>query len=131
VHRYNVAQVSSGKLRPAVQIAVKPMDAMGFLTLFPLLEHQDPLIRHGVAAMLRQRYRLLASSSAEANSTRRIAASLSSTTAGQHWSEYQWATDQLLRKLVAQPLLQLSAERTAADDRQAIERMVQYTMQWY
>ncbi len=131
VHRYNVARVMKGDLRPAVQIAVKPMDTTGFLTLFPLLEHDDPIIRSGIQAMLRQQRRRLEGIDSTARHRR---TSSTGNTTGLHWSEYQWAQDQLVTKLQSEPLTQstgITVERLREIDRAAIEQLIQYTMPWY
>lgn len=59
VVKYNVAQIMSGKLAPAVQISVQKIDDDGLPFLLPLLDCPDDVIRNGVAAFLADRDALL------------------------------------------------------------------------
>jgi hypothetical protein len=51
VHAYNVRQILSGDLAPAVQITEHPINAEGMLMLAPLLQCDDPIIRDGIRAL--------------------------------------------------------------------------------
>jgi hypothetical protein len=56
VHSYNVRQVLSGDLAPAVQISVHPISTEGYLVLHPLTGCNDVLIRDGIQALLAERF---------------------------------------------------------------------------
>ncbi len=55
VHRYNVSRILAGDLRPAVMIAVKPIDDEGYFPLLQWMSIDDAIIREGVLAMLAKR----------------------------------------------------------------------------
>ncbi len=52
VNRYNVGQIQSGNLAPAVQIISQPVSSEGILPLVALVDCADPKIRDGVRALL-------------------------------------------------------------------------------
>ncbi len=54
-HRWNVHQVTTRNFPPAVQISVHPITDEGWITLFPLLDSDEPILREGITAMLAQR----------------------------------------------------------------------------
>jgi hypothetical protein len=55
VVRYNVNRILAGDPAPSVQVSVHPIGSEGVLSLLPLLECEDQLIREGVRALLAQR----------------------------------------------------------------------------
>jgi hypothetical protein len=55
VVRYNVDRILGGDPAPSVQVSVHPIGSEGILSLLPLLESEDQLIREGVRALLAQR----------------------------------------------------------------------------
>jgi hypothetical protein len=55
VHGYNVRRILSGDPAPSVQISVHPISSEGVLSLLPLVECDDEIIREGVRALLAQR----------------------------------------------------------------------------
>ncbi|MGB7324830.1 MAG: DUF4153 domain-containing protein [Rubripirellula sp.] len=111
-HRYNVARVSAGYLRPAVMIAVKPIDDEGVASLLGLVDCSDPIIREGVRAKLAQRQKTI-----EADSN-------------VHWTAYQASTNRLRRVLKAN-----ESKWTDYGNRKQQERAIsvfrEYAMQWY
>ena len=52
VHAHNVGRVLAGDPRPAVQLLAQPLDAGGALSVVPLLDSGDPVLREGAAALL-------------------------------------------------------------------------------
>lgn len=131
VHRHNVARVMRGDLKPAVQIAVKPIDATGMLTLFPLLQHDDELIRNGVRAMLIQKRRELENAVPGGSQPRSSADQAQLTPRHQHWTAYQWARQRLAEKLQRQLPASLAGETSTAEQNRSIRQFVDYAMQWY
>lgn len=111
-HRHNVATVNAGYLHPSVMIVVKSKDDEGYLPLFALTDHDDPIIRDGVLAILAQREAELDAMSAA------------------HWTEFQAANWLLYRRLKENHSDWIRFQQTAARA-SAIERFRNYAMQWY
>ena len=116
VHNYNVRRILSGDLAPSVQICMHPISSEGVLTLVPLTQCKDEVIREGVCAML-------AACHEEAE-----AVALKRRTLG--WTTYQRADRELLEGLDAQ-----SGTWTAYTNRQkrdaALKRFRNYAYQWW
>lgn len=116
VHRYNTERIMAGDSAPAVQLSVHPINAEGFLALFPLLECPDEIVREGVLALLADRQ-----VEAEQWATRH---------AEEGWTSFQGAEYLLLRQLRAHQL-RWADYGDAVRRRAARARFDQYTYQWY
>lgn len=53
--RYNVGQAMRGNLRPLANLIVQPMSAESLPPLIRLLDHSDPVVQKGAAALLRRK----------------------------------------------------------------------------
>ncbi len=116
VHRFNVARILSGHPEPSVQISEHPMEDAVLPVLIPLLDCDDATIREGVQALLHLRLQQLKSDQ------------MSEST--QHWTAWQFGTDQAVRKL------QTAESRTSrtpsdTDFNDARSRFREYSMQWW
>lgn len=115
-HRYNVSRVVQNDLTPAVMIAVKPKDDLGYLPLLDLVNVSDPVIRKGVRAML---------------ADRQIAIKAQVDSAPWHWTRFQGAAEMLYPRLVEmEGLWSLYLDDSDKRD-EAISRFQDYAMQWY
>jgi Domain of unknown function (DUF4153) len=85
VMRYNVERIMGGDPAPCVQISVHPISSEGYLTLHPLVNCNDAMIREGIKALLAQRLKL-----AEEYSARRQR---------DGWTAYQVSDEVLLGQL--------------------------------
>ena len=112
-HRYNAASVASGYLKPAVMIAVKPIEDEGVFALLDIANCEDKTIREGVLAILAQRQSQL-----DGDKTA-------------HWTENQLATTLLRRKLKANESLFVEYQNAPKEQEQAIAAFREYAMQWY
>jgi hypothetical protein len=54
---FNVSRISAGQYAPLLHVLEKSQGDASVPALLPLLEHRDPVVRGGVAALLRQRRR--------------------------------------------------------------------------
>lgn len=114
VYTYNVRRVLAGDPAPAVQITEHYVSPEGILTLFPLLNSSDPIIRNGIQSMLENQ--LLA----EANNPNQRPG----------WTSYQLVHSRLSRELSKLP----SPETTDAANRERSGRwdvFRQFVYQWY
>lgn len=115
-HRYNAAQVASGYPKPAVMIAVKPIDDEGIFPLLDLVDTEDPIIREGVLAKLAQRQLDIESYARDEP---------------WHWHRYQYSKTVLYQRLDQQK----SKWAKYLDDETArtltIDQFDAYAMQWY
>lgn len=59
VHRYNVAQITSGNLAPVVQVTGHEMDDEALSVLLPLCDVEDERVRDGVKSFLALRFESL------------------------------------------------------------------------
>ncbi|QDS95063.1 hypothetical protein FF011L_38470 [Roseimaritima multifibrata] len=118
VHRYNVKQVMAGEIAPAVQISVHPINNEGYLALFPLLNHDDEIVRNGIQAMLAKRYQFLQSQRQDSVHQTK-------------WTAYQGAEVTLWNRLTAeQAVFQSYLDDQAAQDL-AIKMFDQHVAEWY
>ncbi len=121
IHTYNVRQIMAGDLAPVVQITEHPVSSEGLLTLEPLLECEDPIIRKGIAAMLTLEEQT--QDSARAGALRQVKA--------RRWTARQLATD------VMNEHLKRSADRRNAligsedDPSRLLDEFRAYAFQWY
>ncbi|MCA9114276.1 MAG: DUF4173 domain-containing protein, partial [Planctomycetaceae bacterium] len=117
IHRYNVRCILAGDLAPAVQISVHPIDSGGLLTLSPLLEVEEPILRDGIAALLLQHLNEVEDRLAQRKP------------AG--WASSQLADERLLARLTAlRPQLeQLTME--AGGQQPALQQFHNWAYQWY
>ncbi|NNE00115.1 MAG: DUF4173 domain-containing protein [Pirellulaceae bacterium] len=115
-HRYNVARVTDGYLHPSVMIAVKEINDEGVLPLIGLVDTPDPIIREGVLAMLAQKQ-------AEIEAESEIEP--------WHWTKYQGATSRLYKRLVTHQQSWDRYRKQPRERREAMDRFVDYAMQWY
>jgi hypothetical protein len=116
VVKSNVQRILSGDPAPSVQISVHPIDSEGILSLLPLLECDNKIIREGVRALLAEHQQSAERLAAERNQL--------------GWTTYQLAD----RKSLVQ--LRLNAEKwkhykNSADRAGALERFHEYAFQWY
>lgn len=116
VHRYNVGQILSGHLAPAVQITEHPVNAEGMLLLTPLVESKDPIIREGIRAMLAER-------ALESDNSRHLADVI-------HWSAWQ-GCDVALRQDLERIKSKWEPYRDCDLRQQAIDQFKVYAYQWY
>jgi hypothetical protein len=116
IHSYNVRQIMSGDLAPAVQITEHPVNTEGILALEPLIDCEDSIIRAGILALLAER--------ATAGET------LAKSRAQQGWTTYQQADRLLLDRLRAR---QADWEPYLDDEKraEAWQRFRDYAYQWY
>jgi hypothetical protein len=114
VYSYNVRQILAGNLAPVVQITEHELSPEGILTLPPLLEASDPIIREGIQSLLEEQALI---ESASPNHR-----------AG--WTSYQ-----RVHTLLARPLELLSPVETDFDSYQkrqtTWQRLRTYAYQWY
>lgn len=115
-HRYNVWAVHRGNQRPAVQIAVKPIDNEGIFALLNLVDAEDAAIRGGIRAILAKRERVLRSAVAEQQ---------------RDWTKYQGADHLLRRRLNELPPAKRLSNASLEDIDQEIEAFRRYTAPWY
>jgi len=116
VHQYNVHQILSGQLAPAVQISVHPITSEGVFALAPLVDCRDPIIRDGLRAMLAER---------EIDVAQRVAVQ---TKLG--WTAFQAADSRLLQRLRSDH--ESWSEFSDSDRREsAISEFRRYAYQWY
>lgn len=112
VNRYNVAVVQSGYLHPVVMIAVKPTQDEGVYPVLDLVDHNDPVIRDGIRALIAERQVRI-----EDN-------------APNHWTEYQLSTWLLDRRLKQDQ--QAWIEFWDPVKRKiALDKFKEHAMQWY
>lgn len=115
-HRYNAARVAAGYPKPAVMIAVKPIDDEGIFPLLDLVDAEDPYIREGVRAKLAQRQLDIESYSRDTP---------------WHWHRYQYSKTVLYQRLDRNK----SKWAKYLDDETArvntLGQFDAYTMQWY
>ncbi|MCC9600662.1 DUF4173 domain-containing protein [Stieleria sp. JC731] len=115
-HRYNSARVLDGYLHPSVMVAVKSKDEFGYLAILPLVDAEDQIIRDGVRAMLAER---------------QIEIERKTASKQWHWTMFQWGTDLLYPRLIANE----SKLRTYLDDGdkrlKAINTFIYYSKRWY
>lgn len=109
VMNYDVRQIMSGNLKPSVQIAHHETSLEGKLMLFPLLQCEDEVIRHGIAEMLLQTEAELQNNS------------------GTGWKAYQGAAVKF-RQAAQDQQAQLHRETGPPG---AWERFHAYSFQWY
>ncbi|SMP46045.1 protein of unknown function [Neorhodopirellula lusitana] len=116
VHRYNASRVASGYLKPAVMIAVKPIDDEGVFPLLDLVDVPDAIIREGVRAKLAKR---------------QIKIEVYSRDASWNWHQYQTSKDWLYQTLEhnQEEWSEYLRDKTARNE--AIRRFEEYAMQWY
>lgn len=114
VHCYNVRQILSGDLAPAVQITEHPVNNEGVLQLEPLLRCRDPIIREGILAMLAER-------AVQLNLDQ---------SSKPHWSTFQLADQTLASRLQAQQS-EWEPYLDSAKRREAWSRFREYAYQWY
>lgn len=115
VMRYNVSRILRGDEAPSVQISVHPIADDGLMTLLPLLDYENPIIRDGVAVLLEARRDELSS-----EPSLRIPS----------WKTYQVATEQLLVRL-AQADDKLKPIRDPSSRYAAFQQFKNYAYQWY
>lgn len=116
VHAYNVRRILAGDPAPSVQISEHPISAEGVLTLVPLTECRDEIIREGVCALLAARHE-----EAEALARKRER---------QGWTTYQVADRRMLAGLRAQK--DRWATFTDPQKREAaLKRFHDYAYQWW
>ena len=115
-HRYNIRQVTAGRLHPSVMIAVKPMQDEGLLPLIDVADQvTDPIIREGMLAMLAERQ-------LEIEAFSKLP---------WHWTKYQASTDRLYRRLKRSESLWADFLAYEIKRKQAIKSFRAYSMQWY
>jgi len=121
IHTYNVRQIMSGDLAPAVQITEHPVSSEGLLTLEPLLECEDPIIRKGIAAMLTLYEQGLLSERTDSN-RKNVPA---------HWTAHQWSVERLNHQL--DQTADRRTEIIGTDDNPAtlLDEFQTYAYQWY
>jgi hypothetical protein len=116
VHQYNVRRILSGDSAPSVQISVHPISSEGVLSLVPLVDCQDKLVREGVRA-------LLAGRQEELERRARIRRE-------QGWTAYQISDEVVLRGL--RESRARWAEYTDRTKRAiAVKEFGDYAYQWY
>ena len=130
VHMYNTNQILAGQLAPSVQISEHPRDTGGAISLIPLLDCDDALIRSGVAAILANQAERIEARHDNPSSEYDIA--WRSTKAKQRWLQwttYQHAEHQFLQRYRA---------AVAKDDRPGEAQRArdfaafkEYAYQWY
>lgn len=81
---FNVSRISDGQYAPLLHVLEKSHGAASVPALMPLLEHGDPVVRGGVAALLRQRRRELPPSLAGAVFTNPVADTLAADSLARH-----------------------------------------------
>lgn len=116
VHSYNVRRVLAGDLAPSVQISVHPINAEGILTLPPLLESNNEILREGIRAMLAERAIQLDRSAVEESQ--------------HHWTAFQFA-DRLLSERLQSMRATWEPYLNAAKRAAALDRFDEYVYQWY
>jgi hypothetical protein len=113
---YNVRQILAGRPAASVQISVHPIRSEGLLTLRPLLQADDAIIREGIRSMLaEQRVELDRGASAPRS---------------RHWTAWQWS-DALLHRQLEALQGQLAPYQDAAARDSARDAFDQYAYQWY
>ena len=115
VMRYNVSRILGGDEAPSVQISVHPITDDGLMTLLPLLDYENRIIRDGVAALLETRRAELSSEPSPQNSS---------------WRTFQCATEQLQVHL-AQADGKLKPIRDPSRRYAAFQQFKDYAYQWY
>lgn len=117
-HRWNEFCIRSGKLAPAVQIAVHPISDEGMLCLFPLLDSETVEIREGVSAILAERFVHSLALQAEVNSNR-------------SWTQF-CGSSRMLEYRFAQFMPQLEPFIISSEGRQkATDRFRNWSRRWY
>jgi hypothetical protein len=114
VYSYNVRQILAGNLAPVVQITEHELSPEGILTLPPLLDASDPVIREGIQSLLEEQ---ALNESASPNHR-----------AG--WTSYQRVHTLLARRL--ELLSPVEPDFASYQKRQAAwQRLRIYAYQWY
>ncbi|MGI6415400.1 MAG: hypothetical protein ACOX1P_06990 [Thermoguttaceae bacterium] len=115
-HQYNVRRIMAGDSAPSVQISVHPIDSEGVLSLLPLVDCPDPIVRAGVVAMLADRH----------EEAERLAENRKS----QGWTAYQ-LSDQLLLEQLRLHQSKWVPYLDRAERREARTKFYSYAFQWY
>ncbi|MEN6407158.1 MAG: DUF4173 domain-containing protein [Thermoguttaceae bacterium] len=117
VVRYNVHRILAGDLAPSVQISVHPIDSEGVLQLLPLLRCSDPIISHGVAAMLAER--------------QITAEQLAQQRRNKGWTAYQGADSLVHRTLNAHADQWSEWTKDSRRRSESLQKFRGYAYQWY
>ena len=115
-HPYNVRRIMTGDSAPSVQISVHPINSEGILSLLPLVDCPDSIVRAGVVAMLADRH----------DEAERLARNRQ----GQGWTAYQ-LSDQLLLEHLRLHQSKWVPYLDRAKRREARTKFYNYAFQWY
>lgn len=138
VHAYNTQQILAGDLAPSVQITEHPSDLGGYLSMIPLLNCDDEIIRHGVAAMLfSQVDRVTTVRTARTQVKKALAHELQDQML--KWTSYQHAKRQFLERMASLPTGDgeqnddsfTALKNSEVERAQAFEAFKKYAYQWY
>lgn len=122
VYRINTSRVMRGELAPVVQVTEQRLSPEAWLSIWPLVDSPQPLIRDGVRAHLAE---LLEAQSSVQTSDRYP----SSDTRG--WQKLQISQWLLQRKLVENSELLSEFTDNAAARHAAMRRLREFAYQWY
>ena len=114
VYSYNVRRILNGDVAPAVQITEHDVSPEGMLTLPPLLQSSDPIIRDGILSLLESQKLTKWQSP-----NRRIG-----------WTSHQLVHGLLERRLEVLPVVAVDSESSTQREA-AWQRFREYAYQWY
>ncbi len=114
VYRLNTGRVLRGEHPPLVQVTEQPLSPEAWLSIWPLVDSPQPLIRDGVRAHLAD-----------------LLVAPSSTTVSPKWQQHQVSRWLLYRKLRENQELLSEFTADEAHRRAAMERLKEYAYQWY
>jgi len=118
IHSYNTRRAMNEDYAPVVQMSVHPNSAEGLLTMIPLLNCKDAIIREGVRAILAQELQKIRGKYCYSYQYK--------------WTQFQWSENRLLKQLEQHQETEL---KEYLDEKQDIvetkKRFDKYVYQWY